>query len=140
MPAASGLVVGVCILGLTVGCSSLGADRSRAGFAAQRFHEALAAGNAAAACDLLAPETRKELEQSTDAPCQQALTDAKLPQAASVSATDVYGTNAMVVLGSDTSREADTVFLARFGLLWKVTAAGCKPRADLPYDCDVKGS
>jgi hypothetical protein len=131
MPAASGLVVGLCILGLTVGCSSLGADRSRAGFAAQRFHEALAAGNAAAACDLLAPETRKELE---------ALTDAKLPQAVSLSATDVYGTNAVVVLGSDTSREADTVFLARFGRLWKVTAAGCKPRADLPYDCDVKGS
>ena len=36
--------------------------------------------------------------------------------------------------------DSDTVFLARFGALWKVTAAGCKLRPGVPYDCAVKGS
>jgi uncharacterized lipoprotein len=143
MPTAqvSGRVLTVlCVLMLLSGCSSVGPQPSPASSAAQRFHEALSANRPEAACDLLAPGTLKELEQSADAPCPQALADAGVPQTAKVTTTDIYGTNARVVLGSATSREADTVFLARFGTLWKVTAAGCKPQPGLPYDCDVKGS
>jgi hypothetical protein len=101
--------------------------------AAQRFHQALTSGEPAAACGLLAPATLKQVEQSAHTPCAQALADADIPDATVVTTTDVYGTNARVVLGSD------TVFLARFGAQWQVTAAGCKPRPGLPYDCDVKG-
>ena len=122
-----------CILVLATGCSSVGPALAMAGSAARSFHEALADNEPAVACDLLAPDTRKELEQSAESSCPQALADAGLPDAATVTMTDVYGLNARVVL------DGDTVFLARFGTQWKVTAAGCKARPGLPYDCDVKG-
>jgi hypothetical protein len=138
MPAASGWVMTlICTLGLATGCSSVGSDTSLSGSAARRFHEALANKELVAACDLLAPRTRQELEQSAKASCPQALSDAGLPDVTTVTTADVYGPNARVVLAGDTG---DTVFLARFGTQWKVTAAGCTPRQDLPYDCDVKGS
>ena len=35
--------------------------------------------------------------------------------------------------------DKDTLFLARFDQGWRVTAAGCTPHGDLPYDCTVKG-
>jgi hypothetical protein len=134
MPAASGSLMALfCTLALVTGCSSVGPDLSMSGSAARRFHEALADNEPALACELLAPGSRKELEQSAKSPCPQALAEAGLPQAATVTTADVYGTNAWVVM------DGDTVFLARFGTSWKVTAAGCKSRPDLPYDCDVKG-
>ena len=135
-PAASGYVMTLlCILGLVAGCSSLGPDPSLSGSTARRFHEALANNEPAVACDLLAPATRDELEQSAKTSCPQALADAGLPDAAAVASVDVYGLNARVVLDGN---PGDTVFLARFGTQWKVTGAGCKARQDLPYDCDVK--
>jgi hypothetical protein len=124
----------VAVLGLATGCSSAGPDASRADAAAVGFHAAVASRSLAAACDFLAPRTLQEVEQSAKATCPKALADADLPAAETVTTTDLYGANARVVL------TGDTVFLARFGAVWKVTAAGCKPRPDLPYDCDVKGS
>ena len=121
------------VLALATGCSSGGPDPSLSGSAARQFHEALTDNETAVACELLAPGTREELEQSAKTSCPQALARADLPDAATVSSADVYGTSARVVL------DGDTVFLARFGTQWKVTAAGCKARPDLPYDCDVKG-
>jgi hypothetical protein len=97
------------------------------------FHAAVASRRLAAACELLAPRTLEEVEKSSKAACPKALGDADLAPAETVNTTDLYGSNARVVL------TGDTVFLARFGAVWKVTAAGCKPRPDLPYDCDVKG-
>ena len=135
MPAATRSVVALlCVLALATGCSSVGPHSDSAGSTAKRFHEALVGSEPAAACELLAPGTLTELEQHADTSCPQALADAGLPNAAIVTSTDVYGTNARVVL------DGDTVFLARFGAHWKVTAAGCEPRPGLPYDCDVKGS
>jgi len=132
--AAPGLVaILVGILGLATGCSSVGPNSSNAGSAARLFHRALTGSQLGAACSLLAPRTMQELEQSAHASCPAALAHAGLPHATTVRTTDVYGANARVVL------EGDTVFLARFGSQWKVTAAGCKPKADPPYDCDVKG-
>lgn len=134
MPAASGLVATLlCVLALATGCSSVGPDPAEADSAAQRFHKALATSEPTAACELLAPGTLKEVEQSAHTSCPRALASAGLPPATTVTMTDVYGTNARVVL------DGDTVFLARFGTQWKVTAAGCKPRTGLPYDCNVKG-
>jgi hypothetical protein len=123
----------LCLVVLATGCSSVGPDLSKSGSAARRFHEALADNQPAAACELLAPATRKELEQSAKSGCPQALADAGLPDATTVTTADVYGPNARVVM------DGDTVFLARFGTDWKVTAAGCKARPNLPYDCDLKG-
>ncbi|MEV5886330.1 hypothetical protein AB0L74_27060 [Streptomyces sp. NPDC052020] len=61
------------------------------------------------------------------------MSEQQLPQAGAVRTVDVYGGQARVVLGHD------TVFLARFPAGWKVTAAGCRPRADQPYQCEIKG-
>jgi hypothetical protein len=130
-PGLVALLVGV--LGLATGCSSVGPDSSNADSAARHFYRVLAGRQPGAACSLLAPRTVQELEQSAHASCPAALAHAGLPHAAAVRTTDVYGADARVVL------EGDTLFLARFGSQWKVTAAGCDPRPGLPYDCDVKG-
>jgi hypothetical protein len=127
------MVILVSVLGLATGCTSIRPDASIADSVAQRFHADLTNHKPAAACGLLAPRTLEGVEQSAKASCPKALTDADLPNATTVTATDLYGYNARVVLAGD------TVFLARFGRQWKVTAAGCKPRPDLPYNCDVKG-
>lgn len=133
-PAAHWLVVTLLsFLALATGCASAGPELAQVGSAAQLFHAALAGSEPQAACELLAPGTLKGLEESAGASCPKALADAGLPDATTVTTTDVYGTNARVVL------EGDTVFLARFGTQWKVTAAGCTPRPGLPYDCVVKG-
>ena len=129
----------LCILGLATGCSSAGPEFSMSAAAALSFHEALANNQPTVACELLAPGTREELEQSAEAPCPEALADVGLPDATTVTSADVYGANARVVLDGETGESGDTVFLARFGAQWKVVAAGCKARPDLPYDCDVKG-
>lgn len=134
MPAASGWgVTLLCVIALTAGCTSVAGDPSLAGSAAQDFHAALASGEPDAACELLAPGTLTGLEESSGTSCRKALADEGLPDAVAVTTTDVYGTNARVVL------KGDTVFLARFGSQWKVTAAGCTPRPGLPYHCAVKG-
>ena len=44
----------------------------------------------------------------------------------------VAGRQAQVVTATD------TVFLALSGDAWVVTAAGCTPRDDRPYDCEVE--
>ncbi len=126
-------IAGVTIALVLTGCSSVGSGEAQARSAALRFHQALDGGDASSACDLLAPRTRAEIEASAKTPCSQALPGEGLPKAVGVGTTDVYGTNARVVL------DGDTLFLARFGAQWKVTAAGCEPRPDLPYDCTVKG-
>jgi hypothetical protein len=46
---------------------------------------------------------------------------------------------AIVELAADTVF-LDTVFLARFDGGWRVMAADCSPRAEQPYECQVKGS
>ncbi len=130
-------IAGVTIALVLTGCSSVGSGEAQARSAALRFHQALEGGDASSACGLLAPRTRAELESSAKTPCAKALPGEGLPKAVGVGVgvgtTDVYGTNARVVL------DGDTLFLARFGAQWKVTAAGCEPRPDLPYDCHVKG-
>ena len=35
--------------------------------------------------------------------------------------------------------DGDVVFLSMFGNRWLITAAGCQPRGDRPYDCTLKG-
>lgn len=118
---------------LAGGCGGQGsAEKEPAGAAATAFVGALA-GDPAAACRMLAPDTRQELED-TEGPCPQSLSTQDLPAASSVRAVEVYGKDAIVRLGQD------TLFLARFGDGWRVTAAGCTPREDRPYRCTLKGS
>ncbi|MEW2587149.1 hypothetical protein [Streptomyces virginiae] len=45
---------------------------------------------------------------------------------------EVYGRQAMVRLSGH------TLFLSQCGKGWKVVAAGCTPRPDRPFDCQVE--
>lgn len=97
------------------------------------FYTALADGDAAAACGLLSPAARSELERSSGTPCEQALPE-ELP-AAPTGAVGVrrFGDAAKADLGSESA------FLARYDKGWRIIAAGCTPHREHPYECSVKG-
>jgi hypothetical protein len=100
--------------------------------ATTRFYAALRGGDGAAACSLLSPAARQDVEQTSGAPCSRGVLQEDLPRPGPPRAASVYGDQAQVQL------RGDTVFLARFRQGWKVVAAGCTPRAERPYDCEVE--
>jgi hypothetical protein len=83
-------------------------------------------------CDLLAPATRTVLESDGSTPCTDVIGDLPLP-GGDVTAVEVWSGEAQVRLGGD------VVFLTETGAGWRVTAAACEPREELPYDCEVEG-
>jgi hypothetical protein len=83
-------------------------------------------------CDLLAPATRTVLESDGSAPCADVIGDLPLP-GGDVTAVEVWSGDAQVRLGGD------VVFLTETDAGWRVTAAACAPRGELPYDCEVEG-
>jgi hypothetical protein len=120
------------VLACLAGCG-LQERQDAAATTAEDFYAALASGDTAAACELLTPATRHEVETSGEAPCEEALAEEDLPDASTAQQSEVFGGMAQVRL------DADTVFVARSGETWFVRAAGCTPRVDLPYDCAVSG-
>ncbi|KOG41248.1 hypothetical protein [Streptomyces decoyicus] len=133
VPGAGALVV----LATVSGCDTLSARREQVTAKVAGFERALAAGQLGRLCATLAPATREELEQSARSRCDraigQAIEEQELPAAGAVRGVDVYGDQARVLL------EQDTLFLAHFSAGWKVTAAGCRPRPQRPYQCEIKG-
>lgn len=121
------------ILALT-GCTSLNPGTEEATTTAQDFHSALAAGDGATACNLLAPSAVEELEDGAPGACADELLQLVIPDASDVTESKAYGTNAQVLM------DQDTVFLTRSGDTWKVTAAGCTRQGERPYDCEVEGN
>lgn len=100
---------------------------------ARQFADAVAAHRGAAACSYLAPSTKSALVQSEGKPCSAALLKEHLPQAGAIRSATAYGTMAQVKLARD------TLFLSRFNQGWRVTAAGCSPQKDRPYNCTLQG-
>ncbi|NUO46574.1 MAG: hypothetical protein HOV82_31625 [Streptomyces sp.] len=128
----TGLMVLVCAVSLT-GCATLGERESAASRAALRFERSVRQADWSRACAALAPQTRRELTQSAKAPCVKALAEEQLPYAGALRGSEVYGQQAQVVLTTD------TLFLSSFPTGWLITAAGCEPRSQQPYQCQVKG-
>jgi hypothetical protein len=117
-----------------VGCGAVDSREAAAAGVAQRFRVAMSEDAGSAACDLLAPVTRRELEHASDLPCQRAVMAEGIPAGRSAAlGSDVYGDQARVRF------DGDTLFLAQFTGGWLVTAAGCTPRGELPYECTIKG-
>lgn len=114
------------------GCASGQTQAARS--AAEDFHAAVASGDGPAACALLSPRARSELEQSASTACEKAVLEEGLPSSGDVGDVRVFGTMAQVGFGSGAT------FLSRFGSGWLVVAAGCSPTSpDRPYDCLVEG-
>ena len=99
---------------------------------------ALGAGDAA--CALILPAAADALAADEGEPCADVVTAPDGPLAGLTAAgtevvvedVHVAGRQAQVVTATD------TVFLALSGDAWVVTAAGCTPRDDRPYDCEVE--
>lgn len=79
------------------------------------------------------PSAVEGVEEGETGNCPDKLAQLSLPQSGAVTDSRAYGSSAQVLL------EDDTVFLTRSGNEWKIIAAGCTPRGERPYDCDVKG-
>jgi hypothetical protein len=99
---------------------------------ADRFEEAVGASNAPAACALLAPATREELEQSSGKPCDQAIMEEATP-AGGRRGAEVFGSMGQVEFADD------TVFLSQFDGRWLVVAASCTPGPHQVHDCKIQG-
>ena len=110
------------------GCAASSEDDVRA--VATAFEDTT--GDPQDRCDLLAPATRTVLESDGSAPCADVIGDLPLP-GGDVTAVEVWSGDAQVRLGGD------VVFLTETDAGWRVTAAACEPRAELPYDCEVEG-
>ncbi|MEU4191806.1 hypothetical protein AB0E69_07910 [Kribbella sp. NPDC026611] len=126
----AGVVVGATVLTVSACGSKLPAASSSA---AERFYRAIEQKQGAAACDLLAPQTVVEVEESAQARCPTAILGADIPAGGTVVELRQYGTEAQARMSGDTA------FLAEFDDGWKVVAAGCTPDGQSPYDCKVKG-
>jgi len=137
MSARSGALVVVALAALTLaGCAPPGDAPARA---VAGFYAALADGDGAAACAVLAPAVVTSVEEESASSCADALTTGDLgddlrdrAQGTTDPRVRVAGRQAQAALGTD------TVFLVRSGSGWVITAAGCTPRPDRPYDCEVE--
>jgi hypothetical protein len=127
----AGLAISAAVASSMSGCGGLDAAEEGAAAVATEFHESVD-GDPRAACALLAPGTLSELEGSAG-PCGQVLPEQDLSEPGQVRRVEVYGRDAWVEVG------ADVVILARFPSGWRVTAAGCRPVPERPYDCVLKG-
>jgi hypothetical protein len=88
-------------------------------------------GDPEARCDLLISTARAAVEKQAQAPCSEAIGDLPL-QGGGVRDVQVWGDQAQVRL------DGDTLFLAETTGGWRVAAAGCSPRPNQPYDCEVE--
>lgn len=114
----------VCLALTVAGCASAQNDPATA--TAQRFLSAAGQGQGAQACGLLAPEAARSLDD-----CEKEIVSMGL-RAGAIRGAEVWGDEAQVRL------DGDTLFLHRFPDGWRVRAAGCRPRQDMPYECEVE--
>jgi triphosphoribosyl-dephospho-CoA synthetase len=119
------------LVSIISGCGSTHEEDVRA--AAERFHQALQAGDGEAACELLSDEVQRELQDASGAACSSAVLESGLPEAGAVERVQVFDTAAQVRYSDD------VLFLGDFPDGWRVIAAGCEEAASAPYDCQVHG-
>lgn len=133
MPRGGGLATLLAVVFAATSCGSVVPHSSAVVDAATAFRAAVQRSDGAAACRLLAPQTVHDVAQSAGKPCPAAILGEGVGGQGNPVHVDVYGQNARVVFSDD------VLFLADFPQGWLLTAAGCTPRVDKPYDCQVKG-
>jgi hypothetical protein len=121
----------LAVLAGTAGCGRGGAATS-VRTVTDQFFAAIDSGDGERACAQLDPETRAALEDQEKSACRDAITQLDL-QASRVEDVKVYVRSAMVELAS-----GDAAFLDEGQEGWRLSAAGCTPVGDKPYDCDLE--
>ncbi|MEU8354913.1 hypothetical protein AB0C27_02770 [Nonomuraea sp. NPDC048882] len=116
---------------LLVPVSACAVDTASPARAAERFHAAISAHQERAACAMLTRETADRLPARGQT-CADALRELGLGPGGGVTSVSVWGDEAQVRL------RGDTLFLRRFTDGWRISAAGCSPVRDLPYECEVE--
>jgi hypothetical protein len=120
------MTVGACLV--LAGCAgSSGPDPAKE--TTGRFLGAVASGDYPAACSLLAPRVRESWGKEG---CERGLAGADVPDG-SPDTVSVWSEEAQVKTGRD------TIFLHEFSTGWLITGAGCRPRNEQVYDCEVGG-
>jgi hypothetical protein len=128
------VLVGGAISALAL-TSCAGTQDAPARSAAQDFLAAVQAKDGQAACTLLAPAARAELESSSGMPCREAVLEEPLGGSSTPSSVDVFDSMAQVRFDSE------TLFLSRFDGDWLVIGAACTAKpGDQPYDCSIQVS
>ena len=128
----------ISLLLLCLGATGCGRadDRAQATEVARKFLAAVGAGDAAVACELLAEDTLKALEDEEQKACGEAIGGVEI-DAGSPTAVELYLTNAEAELDN-----GERAFLSLTSDGWRVSAAGCKrgdgPPADVPMDCELE--
>lgn len=120
-------MLGACAV--LAGCG--GTQDAAVAEASRSLLEAVDQGDGGAACALLAPAVRTEIEDTTGKPCARAILDEPLGTASGPAQVEVFDTAAQAVVGSE------TLFLSRFDGRWLVIAAACTAVPDEPYDCSI---
>jgi hypothetical protein len=113
---------------LVAGCGS-GPSEDESRRVVDRFQEAVAAGDAAAACAELTGHLRATLEQDEGKPCPRALPELGLEGGGHAARARVYLTSAIV----DVAGGGDA-FLDETASGWRISAAGCTRSGDR-YSC-----
>lgn len=124
--------VGAVAISLALGgCASTGEQAPLV--AATEFQAHLRASQPEAACALLSPSARAELEASAGKECAQALPEEHLPADSRRLESSRFGSMAQVRFADE------TIFLSRFPDGWLIVGAGCTPTTSGVYDCRIKG-
>ena len=109
-----------------------GADDDAAGATVARFAGAIERGDGAAACRELTAGARHKLQSEEKKPCAEAILELELSGGA-VTRVEAAETSAAVDL-----EEGDRAYLDKTASGWRIGAAGCKPIARAPYDCELE--
>jgi hypothetical protein len=128
MTAARATVLAVLTV-VVAGCGT-SADGAQVRATAQRFSDAVARRDGAAACAQLSPDLRSQLVKDESSTCSKAVLMLRL-HGRNAGEVRVYATSALVRLVG-----GDTMFLGDTAQGWRLEAVGCRPQAGSPYDCE----
>ena len=116
---------------IVIGLVRAGDDQA-AGAAVERFVAAIGRGDGGGACRELTPAAREKLQSEERKPCARAVLELELSGGA-VTRVEVSETSAAVDLA-----EGERAFLDKTASGWRIGAAGCRPVAGRPYDCELE--
>jgi hypothetical protein len=126
------VVLGMALLAASAAGCGTDSSAGDARQAVQGFYAGLERHNGSAACRELSDDTRSNLESQEKKPCEQAVLSLGL-SASRVVSVRVFTTSAKADLAG-----GEAAFLDQTPQGWKISAAGCKPQHEKPYDCDLE--